>query len=277
MIKKLIKKIERRKFYFAIKGFRKLVINKNLSDIKIKQNDIAKLKLSSIVFSPLFFSIKEEYRVTNEIILRQYLIQFLIKKLYFAKLRKLGGEKFIFPKAPKEWLYCFEFKYNKFSNFVCYLSLSLFGFNRILKSIKILINIVKNYLNKKNLKYNKIKFKETAYFYDLHSNCFPKSSIRSKEMNLINWYLKWPHKLSNLKTISGKSIPTQLKRETINKVSFEQISDPIFFNGTFFDLIKLTSFFFIELIYSIILIFGGNMFRPSRRKIIVRHIILSFI
>ena len=41
MIKKLIEKIERRKFYFAIKGYRKLLVNKNLSDkLKLSLFDI---------------------------------------------------------------------------------------------------------------------------------------------------------------------------------------------------------------------------------------------
>ena len=259
MINKITLKMSRSKFYFAIKGYKKLLKFRKLSNLKKKHNDISHLKLSSLSFSPLFFSLNNDVLISNEIILRQYLIQFLNKDLHFAKLRQLGGEKYICATAPREWLDCFELKYSRVSRLVSFLFLFLFALNRNLKSFLILFQIIliffKNIMNKKN----DIDYRNTAYFFDLPPNCFPNSNSKKNEFNIINWYIKWPYKLSNLQTVSARKIPDKLKKQSIHNINFSEITDPLLFNGNMFDLLKLIFLFILDFIHSIISIIKGNL------------------
>jgi len=254
MIKFFLKRRERKNLFYAILGYRKLLKEKKLKDIRLLINNLHHTEINSIYFKPFFLYETNKNNISNEIILRQYLISFLVRKLYFTYLTKIGGKKNVTYTAPSEWLNQIEHKQDKKLQIFNKINFYIFAFNRIFKSIFLFNSILKaNITNKKSV--NKLN-KNTAYFFDLSEGCLPNNLNENKD-NIINWYINWEKKLKNLKIIASNLKPNSTNQ--ISGLSFTEDGDPRKFIGSKYNLIKFIIFYICDLLLSIIYLFIGNL------------------
>ena len=253
MIINYLKQNHRNNIYFGLIGYRKLLNQKKLVDIRRKQNKLHRTKIHSIYFKPLFFKELNNNEIDNEIILRQYLITFLLRKLYFNYLTKIGCKKNVIYKAPVEWIDQALYNQNKILQFINKFNMYLFAFNRIVKSVFILSSIIKtNMINSSPIVNTN---KNTAYFFDLRDGCLPEKGNKKKD-NIINWYINWNNKLKDLKILSS-----QLKlvdSHNINSLKYICNGHPLNFISSKFNLIKFFLFYILDLIVTIYYLFIGN-------------------
>ena len=155
--KNIFLKTKRKNFFYAIKGYRKLVKNRKLSHIRLLHNNIHHTTIKSIYFKPVSLFSENNISIKFEIILRQYLIQFLVRKFHFNYLMMVGGKKNIGFTIPKEWQTQANINSSKL-NYLYNFNMILFALNRIIKSFSLLYFILLN-----NLKSNLINLKKLPF------------------------------------------------------------------------------------------------------------------
>lgn len=254
MINKILKKRERTNSFYAIVGYRKILQEKKLKEIREEQNKLHHTKIKTIFFKPLFFYEIDKLKVSKEIILRQYLIKFLIRKLYFNYLMKIGGKKNVTYTVPSDWLNEDIYKQGAKLKIINKINFYIFALNRVFKSFLLFSSILKNNITNKKA-FNELN-KKTAYFFDLREGCFPDRLSQNTD-NIVSWYVKWDKKLKNLKIISSNLEPNIIN-ET-NGLEFSKNGDPKDFICSNFNLIKFIFFYIIDLLLSLIYLFIGNL------------------
>ena len=252
MVKNYFKKYKRNNLFYAVRGYRKFIQEKKLHEIRLKHNNMHHTVIKSISFKPSFFSSTSNV-INQEIILRQFLIQFLIRKLHFNYLMEIGGKKNVSYSAPIEWLNEMFTKKSIKLRIFSKINIFIFSCSRILKSLFLFyIIIVNNLQNKKpTIKSNQC----TAYFFDLIDGCIPENSNKNNK-NIVNWYINWENKLKNLKTISSNLDVN--KKNKINNLKISQDGNPKYFVGSKYNFIKFIIFYIIDFLSSIVYLLFGN-------------------
>ena len=254
MINFFLKRHQRRNLFYAVLGYRKLLKEKKLKDIRSLINNLHHTEIKSIYFKPFFLYETNKNNISNEIHLRQYLIIFLVRKLFFTYLTKIGGKQNVTYTAPSEWLDQIGYKQDKKLQIFNKINFYIFAFNRILKSIFLFNSILKaNIMNKKSV--NKLN-KNTAYFFDLREECLPNNLNENKD-NIINWYINWEKRLRSLKIIASNLKPNSTNQ--ISGLSFTEDGDPKKFIGSKYNLIKFIIFYIYDFLLSIFYLFIGNL------------------
>ena len=243
----VFKKQSRKKKFYALLGYRSLIKEKSFKDIRFQINKLHHTTIKTISFKPLFFN----ETIDNEIFLRQYLIQFLSRKLYFSSLMKTGGKKNISFTGPSEWMdENILGKKNK-SKIINLINLYFFSFNRIIKSILLFYNILKN-----NVFLKPPTNKSTAYFYNLEEGCLP-SRLNKNEKTIVSWYIGWIGKLKNLKTIGSNLEPKKINQSA--KVNFINNTHPEYYIGFNYNFFRFILLYLSDLFMSIFYLSIGNV------------------
>ena len=251
MIRRYLKKQKRSDLFYAVKGYRKLINKKKLISMRSMHNKIHNSMIKSISFKPFF--VKLSKNLDLEVVLRQYLLQHLVRKVHFSFLMQTGGKKYVNYTAPKEWLDKIS-EYNVLRlRVISIFNVIMFSFSRILKSMYLFYIIILNNL-KKTKPYTKDHL-NTAHFFDLVEGCIPISKSEN-QVNIINWYINWNKKLPNLNSISSN-----LKFKNyynIKNLQYSDNGDPIRFVGSNYELFKFIIFYLIDLISSFGFLIIGN-------------------
>ena len=87
MIKKIIQNYKRRKTFFALRGYRKIIKQRKFKDLRATINRLHLIEIKRIKFNAIFMD--NQNKVSNELILRQYLIQNLRNKFFYNYLIKM--------------------------------------------------------------------------------------------------------------------------------------------------------------------------------------------
>ena len=264
MIKQIIQNHKRKKIFYALIGYRKIIHQRKFKNVRDIINKIHQIEISSIKFNPIFM-----YKINNmknEIVLRQYLIQNLRNKLFFNYLIKLGGGNNYLFTAPKEWLSQLESD-GKNTNIV---GLYIYAFNRMIKSFIIFFSIIhKNIFVNDQHKLNK----QTSCFFNLVEGCLPENS-KNKYNNIINWYLNWNNKLKNLNVISS-NVKTKDNLQ-INDVKFVTNKTPEILIVSKLTLVKLFFVYILDLLISLCFMILGNVGNAIMLPELLLYRLISF-
>ena len=101
---KFLLKNRRTSLFFALRGYRKLLKNKRLKDVRLELNQLHHTEIQSLSFKPILFSDFEENQISKEIILRQFILRYLVRRIYFNYLMKIGGKVNTSFCGPTEWI-----------------------------------------------------------------------------------------------------------------------------------------------------------------------------
>ena len=247
---KFFLKNRRANLFFAIRGYRKLLKNKKLKDVRFEHNQLHHTEIKSLSFNPILFSDFEENQISKEIILRQYILKYLVRRIYFNYLIKIGGKVDTSFCGPAEWINKKIYNKNKKIKLINKINFILFSFAMMIKSILLFMKI--SWINFTHIqKINNSN--NTAYFFDLKEGCVTKNK---KDDNIINWYINSKHKIKNLKIISSNLNVSN--SEYLEGIEISTLGDPSHFVGLKYDFLKFIIIYICDLFLSLSYLFIGN-------------------